>query len=461
MKKALCFLLVILMMCPFHILAAEVDWLAPITPPEEAGEAPGEPQAEPPGEFLDVLQPETPVEPVESPAASPEEAPGDFLDPSPADSSEPAQPDPEPADGEAEDPTVQMKVPSSGQVIINPYGYSVKTNLGTTNEQVISTIQYLVSRSNVPISVSVEIVGTHSNPDARFVTGEPDPSAKDLFLYAEFQPVEEGEEPVWIGSYTGADCQVLINESKANTVTLPSGDDTPRKVAFRLFGSVSSGAGSGWTGNDSLSVTMSYKFDPLVEPETVDETDTEAQPETETPENPEEDAALTEEDGQDAEEQPEQADTLQPETEDPEETAEPKEETDLPEDAPLDIENEVHPDDYTETEHDRPSFRDEDDDPPAHDNENGIDWLDPSETDSEPDDYEPAANDEDPGADSESTDNGDSTIAWLKPSEEDEPDESEEAVPPQGEDETGNEPEPENQTSDSTGIDWLLPSSPE
>ena len=180
MKKALCFLLVILMMCPFHILAAEVDWLAPITLP---GEAPVEPQAEPPGEFLDVLQPETPVE---SPATSPEEAPGDFLDPSPADNSEPAQPDPEPADGEEEDPTVQMKVPSSGQVIINPYGYSVKTNLGTTNEQVISTIQYLVSRSNVPISVSVEIVGTHSNPDARFVTGEPDPSAKDLFLYAEF-----------------------------------------------------------------------------------------------------------------------------------------------------------------------------------------------------------------------------------------------------------------------------------
>ena len=458
MKKALCFLLVILMMCPFHILAAEVDWLAPITPPEEAGEAPVEPQAEPPGEFLDVLQPETPVE---SPATSPEEAPGDFLDPSPADSSEPAQPDPEPAAGEEEDPTVQMKVPSSGQVIINPYGYSVKTNLGTTNEQVISTIQYLVSRSNVPISVSVEIVGTHSNPDARFVTGEPDPSAKDLFLYAEFQPVEEGEEPVWIGRYTGADCQVLINESKANTVTLPSGDDTPRKVAFRLFGSVSSGAGSGWTGNDSLSVTMSYKFDPLVEPETVDETDTEAQPETETPENPEEDAALTEEDGQDTEEEPEQADTLQPETEAPEETVEPKDEADLPEDEPLDIENEVHPDDYTETEHDRPSFHDEDDDPPAHDNENGIDWLDPSETDSEPDDYQPDANEEDPGADLESTDNGDSTIAWLKPSEEDEPDESEEAVPPQGEDETGNEPEPENQASDSSGIDWLLPSSPE
>ena len=69
MKKALCFLLVILMMCPFHILAAEVDWLAPITLP---GEAPVEPQAEPPGEFLDVLQPETPVE---SPATSPEEAP--------------------------------------------------------------------------------------------------------------------------------------------------------------------------------------------------------------------------------------------------------------------------------------------------------------------------------------------------------------------------------------------------
>lgn len=467
MKKALCFLLVILMLCPFHILAAEeVDWLAPIEPgPEEA--VPGEPQGEAPGEYLvpGESQPEAPAE-------SPAEAPIEYLEPTPADGPEPAQPDAGPdaePDAGEEDPTVQMKVPSSGQVIINPYGYSVETNLGTTNEQVISTTQYLVSRSNVPISVSVEITGTHSNPDARFVAAEPDPSAKELFLYAEFQPVAEGEDPVWIGSYTGADCQVLINQSKEKTVTLPSGDDTPRKVAFRLFGAVSDGAGSGWTGSDSLSVTMSYKFDPLVEAEAADEEDLEARPEEENPENPEEDAVLTgeNEDGQDVGEEPEITEEIPAETESPEETAGPIEEADSSEEDYLEIKNEADSEDSNEIRHERPSYRDEDEDadPPEYDaNEDGIDWLAPSEATTELDDYESSSDDSEKDSDnpSQSTDHGDSGIAWLAPSDEDgEAGESEESEPPQEESNTGDGREAEEQTmeDDSSGIAWLSPTS--
>lgn len=482
MKKTLCFLLVVLLMCPFHILAAEVDIFAPVTPPPEEGEAapeaapaetdeaspdaaqpeegetvPETPPAETAEESPNPVPPtdpalptadqlETPADPAlpevsePAPADSPAEADETSPEPAPEDGTEAAQPEPEPSE-EEEDPTVQMRVSPTGQIIINPYGYSVSTNLGTTNEQIISTTQYLVSQSDVPISVSVEIVGTHSNPDARFVSAQPDPSAKELFLYAEFQPVTEGQDPVWLDAYTGADCQVLINETKDNVITLPSGDGTPRKVAFRLFGAVSSGPESGWTGSDSLSVTMSYEFNPIKEeaepaeeetPETQD--GTEASEAVETLEPKEEEPVLPSEDQPETTE-PERKEDLPAEPETPEEPDEA--ETPLPEDEPVETETVSPPDRrHPETEHDSDSsWKDEKTDTIEVD-EKGISWLAPAEKPrtSENSNEAEAASPSEPVREPEEDDSG----VWFVPGE------TEEAEQPQSE-----EPDDDSETDHS------------
>lgn len=330
-----------------------------------------------------------------------------------------------------EEVTVQMRVPSSGQVLVNPYGYTVNTSFGTTDEQIISSTQYLVSRSSVPISVSVEVEGTHSDPDAAFVTGEPDPTAKELFLYAEFQPVEDDEDPEWIGGYTGADCQVLINQSKADAVTIPSGGDTPGKVAFRLFGAVSAESEKGWTSDDALSVKMSYKFIPLGEDETSEppeEEALEAQPEGENPEIPEESGAAAEEPEEETAQEFEESGEVETETENPEEQTEPVE-------TPADEEEALWVEDSA-------SFSRDDEDEDAEDEEesDGLFWLAPSRVTEDP------VKDE-PYEERESAASGNSGIAWLAPA-----DEAEEDEPPQDD-----EPEEEEETpdGDDSGISWL------
>lgn len=382
MKKALCFLLVVLLMFPGWVLAAE-----------EVGETP------------------------------------------PADEDE---------------VIVQMRVPSSGQVLVNPYGYPIKTSCGTTDEQIISSTQYLVSRSSVPISVSVEVEGTHSDPDAEFVTGEPDPTAKELFIYAEFQPVEDGEDPVWIGSYTGADCQVLINESKADAVVIPSGEDTRGIVAFRLFGAVSVEPDKGWTSDDALSVKMNYKFVPLGETETSEapeEEDPEALPEgEETPEVPEESGTVTEEPGQEDAQEPEQSGETGTETESPAddgqaapvETPEDGEKEETPRD-----EDEVRPvgTSRAEVESDTISSREDEEDEDGEEESDGIPWLDRSMVTEGP------VRDE-PGGEEESAVSSSPDGAWLTVE-----DGAGEAEPPQVDD----EPETGEETSDGgdSGTPWL------
>lgn len=417
MKKALCFVLVLLLMFPASILAVEEgEWATFETPASEA--------------------PET------------------------------APPSPEPAPEEdKDDVTVRMQVPQSGQILVNPYRCAVETNLGTSTEQIISTTQYLSSRSEVPISVSVEIEGIHSDPDARFVNSEPDSSAKELFLYVEFQPVENDGEPEWIGSYTGADCQILINQSKANVVTVPVGvGDMPGRVAFRVFGAVSAASEKGWDSDDILSITMSYKFNPLGGLEAAEE-DSEAenpsdemQPEDETTE---ENKTLTEEpeqtEDQAPETEPENTEENPAETETVDEEDEPVEETTPSREEPSQVEDTSRSDDSYESEYDTESIHSKDDESQTEniESEGGLWWFSSHEEESQ-DKGEQSVDEESSSKDTES----EATHAWLQPTDEYKAEPEDDSVPQ--EDGTKipveSETEQESQENNESEEAWLSPS---
>lgn len=574
MKKAICFLLVVLLVFPANVLAADSIWDPPTiagadssgepaAPPEDtAGDSSTEPAdtpvetpdagstvsdeipAEKPADTPDGTQPGDPVltvpdetqpkdpaavvNPDESqpkdPAAvvNPDEAqpkdpaavinPDDTKPEDPAaspDGNDPEQPgdpadaDPDAKDGETadksdtpsgetkddkedeEDATVSMRVPANGQVIINPYGYSIDTAQGSTSEQIISTTQYLTSASDVPIAVSVDIEGTHSDPNARFVGTEPNPSEKELFLYAEFQYVKEGEEPVWIGHYTGAPCQVLVNQSQENAVTIPCGEDGETgRAAFRLFGSVSRSPDNGWTANDSLVVRMSYKFIPIVEekaetPEEEDGKTAEGEEKTETTETPDEDGKTAEETK--PEQTPEQSAGDQNEAVTPTEPVEPDRTEDNASD-PDEIQGDEewpeedagivsYPEDDGNTWfvfNDRTSSRDEEDDDEREDD--GYSWMTPTDepVNSEEEDNRRDEPEQSTGSPSHSTDSSSRDIAWFTPTDETgEDDGSSRDDDGDGDEPDTTEPEPaesktEEQTESSSGdsddgIAWMTP----
>ena len=220
----------------------------PVGPVPEDPEIPAEPAPE------DPVPPDNPEAPPAPPA---EEAPP------PAEEEEPVEPEPEP-----EPPIINVIVPESGQVIINPYRMPVDLGEGKVQEQIINPMQTLVNLSTVPVQVDAWAVGTIS-PESRaqFVNlmPAPDARAKEIFMYAEFQ----NAPAMWSGWYGDMPNQILISAfgmSKANVLTLDPGAEG----YFRLFGSMTDFPAEMWDAVDAPNVTVTFSFMPILpEPEVI------------------------------------------------------------------------------------------------------------------------------------------------------------------------------------------------
>ena len=307
---------------------AEAPEVLPEEPPEDP--TPEEPEDTQPPEAVpdpddtpEIPQPPEDVPPDELQPPEDAAGPEDIQDPGPED--EPLE-DPEPDPVPLED-LINVLVPSSGELVINPYGLEVDMDGGVTTDQIVHSCQTLINLSDFPVVVDVSVTGTiPAESGAGFVSAPPaqDAPGKDVFLYAEFQP----DPSVWVGEYWGLPYQVLADASSEDVLTLDAGGEG----YFRMFGAMSVYPEEPWSDTDTFGAVLSFTFTPVYpDPEPVEEPEA---PEEEIPEEPENSEIPEEEPPEDSEipEVPEEVppeETLPPDP--PEEV--PPEET-LPPDTP-------------------------------------------------------------------------------------------------------------------------------
>lgn len=269
--------------------------------PARAAEAPDAP--EPPEAW--EAPPVDPASPAEDPAATPEvpeipavpeipdtpEAPPDdpdFADApleTPEDPENPEAPEDadapenfdgmedEPALAEPEPPVIHVTVPDTGRIIVNPYRLEVKLDGIASTEQVVGVPMPIVSTSSVPVAVLASVTGyTAPDSDVVFTVAPPQPDAwaKELFLYAEFQPAydEYGSGAYWTGAYN----QLTVTPEgtpAAQVMELAAGDEAPSCGAFRLFGSAAVTPDNPWCAEDAIQVTVAFTFLPLSGPQQI------------------------------------------------------------------------------------------------------------------------------------------------------------------------------------------------
>lgn len=216
--------------------------------------------------------PEVPPETEEPPEEDEPPAPTEDEE-LPEESESPEESDEEAGD-EAEDgpeeepPVIYVAVPDTGRVVVNPYGLEVNMDGMISTDQIVSKPMPIVSYSNVPVAVVASVTG-HTSPgsDAVFVSSQPRSSAKEIFLFAEFQPaLDEYGSAFWSGQYTGAPNQLVVTAGgspAAQVLALETGDVVPSCGAFRLFGSASGSPERMWSAEDAIHVTLTFTFVPL------------------------------------------------------------------------------------------------------------------------------------------------------------------------------------------------------
>jgi len=220
----------------------------PVTP-----EAPGTPVPEDP-----TLPPAWLLPPEQVPVQTPEQVPPVVQAPDQTFQTEP--------------PVIDVVVPNTGTVVINPYGLPVMIDGQETTEQIAGSTMLLENCSSVAVDVSVSAVGTPLG-GVVFAAQPPaeDAPEKELFLYAEFQATEAlGMTVPWTGAFLDASNQLMVTPFgpfKDHLMRLEAAGLPYSYGAARLFGSVSAYPAQPWEAGDGFHVNLAFTFTPVV-PET-------------------------------------------------------------------------------------------------------------------------------------------------------------------------------------------------
>lgn len=195
-------------------------------------------------------------------------------------------------------PTINVVLPTTASMVMNPYSMDVKLNpkdTTTVNDQIVSPVMKVTNLSNIDMQVGIQIAGTKGKGDAKFAAADPSTSTdKEAFIYAVFaigdvdvNVTDPGnvmadaanvailEEPA-ASALTGTLKDVTNFETVAGTVADANNtlcatvlDPVSNKqvagdtgvLGFKFFGTTS--PVTTWTDKDILGATLSFTFTPV------------------------------------------------------------------------------------------------------------------------------------------------------------------------------------------------------
>ena len=193
-------------------------------------------------------------------------------------------------DTEVKVPTIEVVVPTSSTIVINPFSlsYESQDKSITGNSQIISAEQTIQNKSDVALAVNVASLTAAPTTDGttapKIVTTAPTKSTgKEIFLYLE---VTSGE---FTNKYDSKNASELVATaldttgktkaaSKENIITIPKkvDDSTASTAKFKFGGSVVTNpvivdstskttTQNPWTDSDTITVSLKFTFTPQAE----------------------------------------------------------------------------------------------------------------------------------------------------------------------------------------------------
>lgn len=200
-------------------------------------------------------------------------------------------------------PTINMVLPTTASMIMNPYELNVKLNPKDpaetpVDDQIISPLMTVKNLSNIGVKVAVSVQGTKGRGTAAFAAGTTQGSTKstvkEAFVYAVFDigdpdmAISDIAAPSTVPSADAA-YLVILDETAKEVTKLAAADaasttagavnvltGTTGKTAaeggvlgFRFFGDMTQapvaadGSSDPWTDKDILGATVSFTFSPV------------------------------------------------------------------------------------------------------------------------------------------------------------------------------------------------------
>ncbi len=174
-------------------------------------------------------------------------------------------------------PEINVTVPETGKILINPYNMVVEMGEGSYSGQIISEPAFIENYSDVNIQVDVaitaEIYEGSSMTLSTSSTASSTSTSKRAFIYFEMHPADNDNwsSVEWDDTYDKTKHVVVsatAEKTKTNIAVLSAktldGDIAPGGYgAFRLTGDAIKSPKNEWTEDDGLNVNIVFTFVPL------------------------------------------------------------------------------------------------------------------------------------------------------------------------------------------------------
>lgn len=175
-------------------------------------------------------------------------------------------------------PVINVIVPSSVDVMINPLQMPVQVNGEEVRDQIICQPSFIANASDAALKVDITVTGAVAQKsDMQLVSSSTGGTgtAKNAFIYFEIMQATESqvenERVPWEPAYDASKHLVVkdgVAAAKQNVVTLPpmTKDYEIAKngyAAFRLAGDAAKDPATPWNTNDGINVTVAFTFTPL------------------------------------------------------------------------------------------------------------------------------------------------------------------------------------------------------
>lgn len=165
---------------------------------------------------------------------------------------------------------IQVTVPSTKKLYINPLGFPVKIGEETDTSQIITDPAYIENLGDTPVSVSVSVTGsinegsimTLSSSSTKGVTT----TGKKAFIYFELKAVSDPDQVAWDKEYD-IEKHVPVRvatKTRKNIIMLDEAGGNKPYGAFRLTGDCVARPKIPWTTSDGIKAVVAFTFKPVV-----------------------------------------------------------------------------------------------------------------------------------------------------------------------------------------------------
>lgn len=158
--------------------------------------------------------------------------------------------------GTTQTATVKVTVPTTGSVVLNPYGLDYTHEGQTVTDQIISADQYIVSESNLPIKVSTTVTGTIEGTGDFMATTAAGETDKKVNLNFEIGATSDGSTP----SSSATSYPLAKTPVDCTDIVMDEADGANPAISFKFTGDAAKNPTNPWTTEDVVGASIAFTF---------------------------------------------------------------------------------------------------------------------------------------------------------------------------------------------------------